>query len=138
MMVRPEETNGPITARGDLDAARQADLVVVEDVQSLSHNLAEAFAVFVDRRLARDQMLVLTANAGPALLTHLPGRLTSRFASGLVAGLQPLSPASRLAVLTEFARRRHLTIEPPVLAWLAEHLPGSVRQLDGALTGWRP
>src|SRR5580692_6004661 len=30
IMVRPEETNGPATAREDLDAARQADLVVVE------------------------------------------------------------------------------------------------------------
>src|SRR4051794_12942195 len=32
MMVRPEETSGPSTARQDLDAARQADVVVVEDV----------------------------------------------------------------------------------------------------------
>jgi chromosomal replication initiator protein len=134
MMVRPEETNGPITARVDLDAARQADLVVVEDVQHLSSRMSEAFAVFLDRRLAREQPLVLTANAGPALLAHLPGRLTSRFTSGLVAGLEALSPASRLLVLTELARRRQLQIEQPLLHWLAEHLDGSVRRLDGAIT----
>jgi chromosomal replication initiator protein len=134
MLVRPEETNGLSTDREDLDAARQADLVVVEDVQQLSSRLSEAFAAFVDRRRAREQPLILTASTGPALLAHLPGRLTSRFAAGLVAGLETLAPASRLVALTELARRRQLDIAQPVLAWLAEHLPGSVRQLDGALT----
>ena len=134
IMVRPEETDGPHTARADLDAARQADLVVVEDLHHLSSRMAEAFALFVDRRRTRAQPLVLTANAGPALLAHLPGRLTSRFSSGLVVGLEALAPASRLAVLTELARRRQLAAEQPVLRWLAEHLDGSVRQLDGALT----
>jgi chromosomal replication initiator protein len=134
LMVRPEEANGPSTAREDLDAARQADLVVVEDVQQLPERIAEAFALFVDRRQAREQPLVLTANAGPALLTHLPGRLTSRFASGLVVGVETLSVASRLAVLEELARRRRLEVARPVLEWLAENLASSVRQLDGALT----
>ena len=134
LMVRPEEANGPSTAREDLDAARQADLVVVEDVQQLPERVAEAFALFVDRRQAREQPLVLTANAGPALLTHLPGRLTSRFASGLVVGVEALSAASRLIVLEELARRRRLEVARPVLEWLAENLAGSVRQLDGALT----
>jgi chromosomal replication initiator protein len=133
LMVRPEEANGPSTAREDLDAARQADLVIVEDVQQLPERVAEAFAVFVDRRQAREQPLVLTANAGPALLTHLPGRLTSRFASGLVVGVETLSVASRLMVVEELARRRQLGVARPVLEWLADNLAGSVRQLDGAL-----
>jgi chromosomal replication initiator protein len=134
MMVRPEQAEGPSTAREDLDAARQADLVAVEDVQHLSSRMSEAFAQFVDRRRVREQPLVLTANVGPALLAHLPGRLTSRFAAGLVAGLESLSPASRLLVLAELAQRRQLEIERPVLEWLANHLAGSVRQLDGAIT----
>jgi chromosomal replication initiator protein len=134
MMVRPEETQGPATARTDLDAARDADLVVVEDVQNLSPRVAEAFALFLDRRQRRERPLVLTANTGPALLAHLPGRLTSRFASGLIAGVEPLSAASRLVVLEQLASRRQLDVAPPVLRWLADNLDGSVRQLDGALT----
>jgi chromosomal replication initiator protein len=133
LLVRPDETDGLATARQDLDAARQADLVVFEDVQQLSRRVAEAFAQFVDRRRARERPLVLTANAGPALLAHLPGRLTSRFASGLVAGLEALSPASRRVALAELARRRGLDLPADALDWLAGHLSGSVRQLDGAL-----
>src|SRR5260370_28878774 len=42
--------------------------------------------LFRSRCLARDQQVIVTANSGPALLTHLPARLTSRLASGLVVG----------------------------------------------------
>ena len=70
---------------------------------------------------------------GPALLTHLPVRLTSRLASGLVVGLEPLSPDSRLLFLQALTTRRKLRVEAALLAWLAEHVAGSARQLEGAV-----
>jgi chromosomal replication initiator protein len=76
---------------------------------------------------------VFTAAAGPAQLAHLPTRLTSRLASGLVVGLLPLSPESRLIYLESRVRERGLNVDRAVLAWLAEHLAGSGRQLDGAI-----
>jgi chromosomal replication initiator protein len=117
----------------DLRAARQADLLVVEDLQHLSFRHADALASLMDHGQARKQQQVFTALAGPAQLTHLPGRLTSRLASGLVTGLLPLSPASRLAFLRERVRRQELGVDESVLAWLAEHMSGSVRQLEGAV-----
>src|SRR5205085_1330211 len=95
---------------------------------------AEPFAHLVDRCLARERQMVFTATAGPAELGHLPARLTSRLAGGVVVGLRPLSPVSRLAFLRGRAERRQLAVAAPVLAWLAEHVPGSARQLDGALS----
>jgi chromosomal replication initiator protein len=127
-LVRTEEVPA------DLKAARRADLVVVEDLQHLSARAAEAFAQLVDRCRSREQQLVLTAASGPAGLTHLPARLTSRLANGLVVGLQPLGPASRLVLLTDLVERRNLGVGQPVLAWLAEHVAGSGRQLEGAVT----
>jgi chromosomal replication initiator protein len=122
----------------DLAAARRADLLVVEDLQHLSTRVVEAFVHLVDSGLRRQQQLVFTALSGPAELTHLPARLTSRLGSGLVVGLAPLGPSSRLTFLQQRAARRGIDPERlgglPVLAWLADHLPGSARQLDGALT----
>ena len=40
----------------------------------------------------------------------------------------------RLDVLGVRVEERGLTVGPEVLAWLADHLPGGLRQLDGALT----
>jgi chromosomal replication initiator protein len=117
----------------DRIAARQADLILVEDLQRLPPRAAEPLVQLLDRALARQQQLLLTAAVGPALLTALPARLTSRLAQGLVVELHPLTPASRLAFLGRLAERRELAVERPVLEWLAGHVAGSARQLDGAL-----
>jgi chromosomal replication initiator protein len=116
-----------------LAEARRADLLVVEDLQHLPARAAEAFVRLVDHGLARGQQQVFTACAGPARLTHLPARLTSRLAGGLVVGLSAFSPQSRRTYLAGGARRRGLAVDPAVLDWLAGHLAGSGRVLDGAL-----
>jgi chromosomal replication initiator protein len=110
------------------------DLLIVEDLQHLPARATERFVRLVDHCLTRRGQLVYTALVGPAQIVHLPARLTSRLGQGVVIGLETLSPASRLAFLAERARARQLAIDPAVLAWLAEHIPGSGRQLDGALT----
>jgi chromosomal replication initiator protein len=56
-----------------------------------------------------------------------------RLAGGLVVRMEPLQAKSRLAFLQEKAQRRQLAVRPDVLAWLAEHLTGGGRQLEGAL-----
>jgi chromosomal replication initiator protein len=110
-----------------------SDLLVIEDVQHLPARAAETLAQVHDARCARQQQTVYTANTGPAQLVHLPARLTSRMASGLVIGLGPLAPASRFAFLQDRAQRRQLAVGKDVLLWLAEHCGGSARQLEGAL-----
>jgi chromosomal replication initiator protein len=127
---RPE---GPQQPEGWPAAARECDLLVVEDVHTLPPRAVEALVGVIDERQARGRQMVFTASQGPGQLTRLPGRLTSRLARGLVVGLEPLAPASRLAFLEDRARRRQLQVGPDVLAWLAEHHSGSARQLDGAL-----
>jgi chromosomal replication initiator protein len=116
-----------------LAAARECDLLVVEDVQHLPERSVEALVGIIDDRRARGRQTVFTASRGPGQLTRLPARLTSRFAAGLVVGLEPLAPASRLAYLQDRARRRRLAVGPDVLAWLAEHGGRSARQLEGAV-----
>src|SRR5262249_7204960 len=79
-LLRPGEPSS------ELADARQADLLVVEDLQHLSGRAVEAFAHLVDRRQACGQQLVCTASAGPAQLAHLPARLVRPPVAGLVAG----------------------------------------------------
>ncbi len=120
-------------AREELKAARQADLLIVEDVQHLPARVEEPFVHMMDRGLARGQQLVFTGLTGPAQLDHLPARVTSRLGSGLVVGLGPLSPESRRVFLQDRVNRRGLNVGAEVVAWLAGHLPGSARQLEGAV-----
>jgi chromosomal replication initiator protein len=115
-------------------AARECDLLVVEDVQHLPGHAAEALAGVIDDRRARGKQMVFTASQGPAQLARLPARLASRLACGLVAGLEPFAPASRHTFLQDRANRRRLDVGRDVLDWLARHVGGSARQLEGAVT----
>lgn len=118
-------------------AARQCDLLIVEDLHHLPARAAETLVELLDERQREGLPTVLTANAGPAQLAHrgeaMPVRLTNRLASGLVVALAPLGAASRRQFLTEQARRRGIAIAGDILDWLAETLTGGGRQLDGAL-----
>jgi chromosomal replication initiator protein len=120
------------------DAGIEADfeienLLVVEDLQHLPPERAEALVQVLDDRLASQCPVVLTARAGPRHLDNLSARLASRLVGGLVVALEPLAAPSRLAFLEDKAQRRQLAVRRDVLAWLAEHLTGGGRQLEGVV-----
>lgn len=116
------------------EAARTADVVVVEELHRLAPVGVEALVGLVDRCVAGQRQVACTAGAGPAQLPNLPQRLTSRLTQGLVVGLEVLSPASRGEFLARRAASRRIRPAAGVIDWLAAHVPGSPRQLDGALT----
>ncbi len=109
------------------------DLLIVEDVHALRAHRVEALIRILDERRTRGRQTVVTAAQGPGQLTHLPARLTSRLACGLVVGLEPLSPLSRRQYLSERSRQRGLSVPLEVIGWLADHVGSSARQLEGAL-----
>jgi chromosomal replication initiator protein len=131
----PESSHNASEVETDCRTAlTQCDLLLIEDLQHLSFSLAGALARVLDERLARQRPMIFTANVGPAQLTQLPAHLTSRLAAGLVVKIEPLAPASRLTMLEKLTKRKKISLSQEVLLWLAEHINGSVRQLEGALT----
>ena len=130
---QPSPEPAAVESGFDPEAARRSDLWVVEDLQHLPVRAVEAFVQTFDFLHARQCPMVFTALAGPRHLANLSARLASRLVGGLVVGLEPLGPASRLALLEDKAQRRQLAVGRDVLAWLAEHLTGGGRQLEGAI-----
>jgi chromosomal replication initiator protein len=100
------------------------DLLALEDIQHLTDRTADAACDLFDHRITRRRATVVTASAGPAGLTHLPRRLTSRLAAGLVVQLEPLSTASRHAILADAATAKGVKLTPEALMWLAEQATG--------------
>lgn len=121
-----------------LREARQCDYLVLEDLHHLPSRAAEAVVQLLDARQTRRLPTLITARHGPRQLAltgpRFPARLTSRLAAGLVVALEPLNSTSRLQLLEEFAQRRQLAVAPEILRWLAVHLTGGGRQLEGAVT----
>ena len=123
--------------QGWLAEAHGADFLVIEDVQHMPVRAAEAMVQLLDARQAHQLPTLVTARFGPRqlarLVPRLGARLTARLAAGLVIALEPLQPDSRLRLLQEFAQRRQLAVGPEILPWLATHLSGGGRQLEGAV-----
>jgi chromosomal replication initiator protein len=121
----------------DLQAPSEADLLIVEDLQHLPTRAAPSLIRLIDTRLQFGLPMIFTALVGPGRLRHrgvpLPHPLTSRLGSGLVVGVEPMQVPSRRRLLKAFAEDAKVTIDPEILAWLAEQLTGGGRQLEGAI-----
>jgi chromosomal replication initiator protein len=110
------------------------DLLAVEDVQHLPERLAGVLCRLLDQRAGRRLATVVTGRAGPAGLGHLPRRLTSRLAGGLVLQLEPLTAAARRTLLERLARKAALRLTDDALDWLAARSTGGgARPLAGAV-----
>jgi chromosomal replication initiator protein len=120
-----------------VDAARGADLAIIEDLQHLPTRAVPTLLALFDQRLGEGLPMVFTSLHGPANLKHrgtpLPTRLTSRLASGLVVALEPMQRPSRRRLLAALAEQAGLRVADDILDWLAEHLTGGGRQIEGAV-----
>lgn len=118
-----------------LQAAREADFLVLEDLQHLHPSFVEAIIDLLDQRDAEGRYTLVTATSGPKELCHrgvvFPARLRSRLAAGLVIALESLSIESRIAALVQWTQG--LSIDREALAWLARQL-STWREIEGAVT----
>ena len=124
------DRTGPGFADRDLISC---DVLILEDAQFLPARDADGLCELLDGRASRRKATIITANVGPAALRHLPRKLTSRLAAGLVIQLESLSSSSRRVILETTAKARKLRLTPDALDWLAERLTGGIRPLLGLL-----
>jgi chromosomal replication initiator protein len=115
---------------------RSIDLLLVDDVQFLMAKQAteeEFFHTFNALHEAGAQV-VLTADRVPNDMEQLEQRLRDRFASGLVAEVEPPDIATRLMVLRKRITGQQLELtDPGALEEIARHVSTSVRAVEAAL-----
>jgi chromosomal replication initiator protein len=118
------------------DRFRGVDVLLIDDVQFLADKLKtkEEFFHTFNALYETGRQLVLTSDRAPADHDEFEDRLRERFASGLVADLQPPELDVRLAILRKRARLDSLTqVNEDTLAEIATRVRASVRSLEGAL-----
>ncbi len=126
-------------AAGEAETYRRrftaADLVLIDDAQLLSdrRELQAELLRLIDLMAAADRQIVLASDRPPEEIQSLDERLIRRFAGGLVVDIGVPDYETRLAILARRAEERQVAFEPAVLAAVAEHPIGTVRELLGAL-----
>ena len=115
---------------------RHADVLLIDDVQFLERKTRteEEFFHTFNALQETGSQIVLTSDRPPRNLEDLEDRLRERFASGLVADIQPPDMATRLTILRKRAAHDGIPLaDPAILHLIAERISHNVRSLEGAL-----
>lgn len=120
---------------------RGADLLLIDDVQFIGGKASTQEELFhtLTALLEDGRRVVLTGDKPPSAMTEVDARLRSHLGAGLVCPVEPGDKALRLAVVQRklelLAQRQPIDLpaRPEVLQFLADRVPGSIRELEGAL-----
>ena len=113
---------------------RECDALLLDDVHFLARKQAtqEEFLHTLDALAARGKPIALTADCHPRLADVLLPEVTDRLSGGAVWGLTTPEHATRRQILAAKASRLG-GLPECVVAYLADHLRGNVRELEGAV-----
>jgi len=120
---------------------RTADLLLIDDVQFIGGKQSTQEELFhtLTALLEDGRRVVLTGDKPPSAMTEVDARLRSHLGAGLVCPVEAGDKQLRLDVLKRkldlLAQRQPIDLpaRPEVLQFLADRVPGSIRELEGAL-----
>src|SRR5690606_7286975 len=79
------------------------------------------------------KQVVITSDVPPKKLQGFEERMRSRFEWGLITDVQAPDIETRIAILRRKAELEHLSIEVPVLEYIATKISSNIRELEGTL-----
>lgn len=114
---------------------RQADLLLVDDIQFLSGKvqMQEEFFNTFETLYQAGKQIVLTSDRPPKEIATLNARLQTRFESGLLADIQSPDLETRMAMVQAKAAQMEIELPQKVVSYVAENITNNVRELEGAI-----
>ena len=129
-----EGRNKNYTANKFRNKFRKADVLLVDDIQFIAGRgeatQEEFFHTFNALYMAQKQ-IVLTSDRPPRELSKLDARITSRFASGMVADIQAPGSETRSAILREKRDQMRAEVPNEVVDYIAQKVETNIRELEG-------
>lgn len=114
---------------------RNADALLIDDIQLFKNSQGsreEFFHTFNTLYNAKKQ-IVITSDCPPESIASLEDRLVSRFKWGLLCGIDSATVETRIAIAEKKASLWGINLPYEVASYLAENLPGNIRELEGAV-----
>jgi chromosomal replication initiator protein len=113
---------------------RKADVFLIDDIQFVIGKEAtqeEFFHTFNALYMGQKQ-IVISSDRPPRDFTSLEERVTSRFASGIIADIQPPDIEMRAAILRSKRNQNNDSVPNDVIDFISEKITTNVRELEGA------
>jgi chromosomal replication initiator protein len=112
---------------------RTYDVFIMDDIQFLSgrdktqEELFHLFNIFFDK----GRQVIFSSDKHPNFITGLEDRLKSRLSQGMIIDISRPEYESRIAILQAKARENNMIINPETLDFVAKHVEGNIRELEG-------
>jgi chromosomal replication initiator protein len=115
------------------------DILLVEDVHSLTgkKKTQEELNELLDCLIKGGKRVILTANSAPRELSGIDEEFRSRMTAGLVTTIQEPDILTRNRIIRKKAESHGLLLDEELIAYLAQHIKGEVRQIESAILAIR-
>ena len=113
---------------------KQYDLLILDDVQFIAgkDRTMEEFFYLFNHFYSERKQIILTSDELPENIDRMDVRLKTRFSQGLTMRLEPPEFEMRVAILQKKAQLAGVKLEEDAAFFIAKHIQGSVRNLEGA------
>ena len=113
---------------------KQYDLLILDDVQFIAgkDRTMEEFFYLFNHFYSERKQIILTSDELPENIDRMDVRLKTRFSQGLTMRLEPPEFEMRVAILQKKAQLAGVKLGEDAAFFIAKHIQGSVRYLEGA------
>jgi chromosomal replication initiator protein len=132
--IQSGKGRGTYTTNQFREKFRKVDVFLIDDVQFIigkESTQEEFFHTFNTLHLAGKQ-IVITSDRAPKEFGTIADRITSRFASGIVADIQMPDTETRIAILRSKRDENKDFVPNEVINLIAEKVDTNIRELEGA------
>lgn len=114
---------------------RHVDILLIDDVHLIAgkESTQEEFFHTFNTLYDAHKQIVVTSDSPPKDIRNLEERITSRFAWGLVADIQPPDLETRIAILRHKVKEEKWSIPNEIIDFIAQRIKFNIRTLEGAL-----
>jgi chromosomal replication initiator protein len=115
---------------------RNLDVLAIDDIHFLANKKAtqEEFLHTFNAFDLGSRQVIMASDCHPKMLSAVQTPLVNRFVSGMVAKVAAPDCRTRVEILQRKARQMSVTVDSSdVFEFVARHVTGSVRELEGAL-----
>ncbi len=115
----------------------KCDLLLFEEFQNVAGRTRTQIELMnsLDILIERGKVVVLTGNILPKDMVKMHDHLRSRLHNGLITTINPPEFSTRKRILKRKAKSQGILLDDEIAEFLAHHLRGDIRKIEGAVVG---
>ncbi|MFA5755251.1 MAG: chromosomal replication initiator protein DnaA [Candidatus Paceibacterota bacterium] len=115
---------------------REIDVLIVDDIQFIAgkDKTQEEFFHTFNSLYQKNKQIILSSDRHPDNIPAITERLKSRFNGGMIADITMPDYETRLAILSQKAEEKNLSVPAEVLEYIANNIQKNVRELESSIS----